>query len=394
VQQMEGHMEAHMEGHMEGQMEQKYQTLRAEYDARVQSLEEELRSVQAQADEWKQKAEASMPVDMGSFSSASPGEAALRMRLAKAEAAVEAERQAYQSLERDSRQWQHALDENESLRRCVLELREKEKSMEQYIETLQRQGAGVSQVDQASEARIRDMQIELDQSSQTITRLSGEMNELVARLKDQSRVIEEMKQKEATVFDQVAIDGDAYGGDGHRNIYADGHDLQGSFGTAMPTMPTMPTLPTMQAMPAMPDQPSKELPPPPSEEREAASLFDLIDQHQPVVQHPPPMAPPPFNPSHEIPAPSLPEPPLLPPAPHLPSIQQQQQQQQQQHEPAPQPAMPWAIPGGDAPSPRAHAPRQPPPESAPPKKSVGFWGWIAGADRVVDQHGNQAPSTL
>ena len=391
-----------------------------------------------ESSQWKNRAEnaeAAAPSHRGSMDlafnpqSSSPSESALRMRLAKAEAAVEAERQAYFSLEEKSRQWQEALDENVSLRKCVTELRESENAMQQYIESLQHGAVGSHiEASQRQEARIQEMQADLDESSQTIARLSNEVNELVARLK--AREAEERNAPATSIdvaagFDHVAIDGPAIT---HPAASMPPtwppQDPSHHQGQIPPPVPI--AAPTAPAAPAFPPPPSFP-PQDPASAEEAASLFDLIDQGACFIHggrrapHGRPSAAgasvtphgrPPWSPpwphrrqqfsmpgaqtaalsapqqSQEVQqsqqsqqAPELsPQPPLQPPLqPHLqpnpPSPSQYAQSTQQTN------SMPWSIPAeGSEPLPSPTTTHPAPPE----RKPVGFWAWIAGADRVVE----------
>ena len=411
--------------------------LRLNHGQLVGELNGQLEAARMESSQWKNRAEnaeAAAPSHRGSMDlafnpqSSSPSESALRMRLAKAEAAVEAERQAYFSLEEKSRQWQEALDENVSLRKCVTELRESENAMQQYIESLQHGAVGSHiEASQHQEARIQEMQADLDESSQTIARLSNEVNELVARLK--AREAEERNAPATSIdvaagFDHVAIDGPAIT---HPAASMPPtwppQDPSHHQGQIPPPVPI--AAPTAPAAPAFPPPPSFP-PQDPASAEEAASLFDLIDQGPassmggagppmvaplpPAPLSPPmvapmvaPMAPPPTQfsmpgaqtaalsapqQSQEVQqsqqsqqAPELsPQPPLQPPLqPHLqpnpPSPSQYAQSTQQTN------SMPWSIPAeGSEPLPSPTTTHPAPPE----RKPVGFWAWIAGADRVVE----------
>ena len=403
-----------------------------------EQLRGELNAARMETSQWKDRAEKAEAVNESNQASleismnaqASPSESALRVRLAKAEAAVEAERQAYYSLEQKSKQWQEALEENASLRQCVTELRENERSMQHYIDSMQQNGVG-SQIgtNQQQEARIQEMQAELNESSQTIMRLSGEVNDLVARL----------KAKEMQTHGPLPGNHVAHGFD-HVTIEEPANpDITGDMAPPLPpqdplgihvsnasdVQPPDPNPPFELAAP-----PAPMFPPPPSfspreptSEAEAASLFDLIDQGAQPQAHPvessnqsapvATMAPPPMT--FSVPAPQpMPTPPPapLPPqeTPTLPFDQMSVQphaRSPEQPPPAPAPAqppsqvpdqntnlMPWTIPAegpasGPASSPRPTTTQSPMPTatqspSHQEKKSVGFWGWIAGADRVVD----------
>lgn len=397
------------------------ESLRMSHGQLVGELNGQLEAAQMDVSQWKHRAEkaetaaSSRPTSIDlAFNpqSSSPGEAALRVRLAKAEAAVEAERQAYFSLEEKSRHWQEAMEENSALKQCVTELRENERALQQYIESMERREtpADIPPVDtnQQQEARIQAMQVELDESSHTITRLSGEVNELVARLKEmeaEKRSAPLASSNTAAGFDHVSIHGpvDPHAGISvpHAFSQQDSPHHQGQMAAPMP----------FAAPPAFPPPPSfPRQEPAPAED--AASLFDLIDQGPPVPvdSHlptaPPPTEPPPLpmeaplapaptafsapvphhlspmapnhahqepeHPAHSQPPvgpPQQPQPPMAPTAPTAPT-------------PQPTNLMPWSLPG-DGPGPvQSPTSAQPPP---PEKKPVGFWGWIAGADRVIEQ---------
>ncbi len=383
----------------------------------VKELNEQLEAARMDFSQWKHRAEKAELMasyhrgflDIASNpQSSSPSEAALRMRLAKAETAVEAERQAYFSLEEKSRHWQEALAENSSLKQCVTELRENEKAMRQYIESMQH-GAMGSQVDtdQQQEARIQEMQSQLDESSHTITRLSGEVNDLVSRLKDseaEKRNTPIAGSNVAAEFDHVSIHGPEFTHAGVPMAPTLPHDdpphHQGQMSPPVPF-----AAPPAPSAPAFPPPPSF-LPQEPASAEEAASLFDLIDQgphvpldaHLPTVQGPPPtgalLAPPPtaFSAPGSQTAPQAapqqtkqaPEHPLHSQPPDVPPLQPQPPPSPTQA-PAAQPTnlMPWSVPGdGPEPLPSPTNAHPPPPE----KKPVGFWGWIAGADRVVENN--------
>jgi len=345
---------------------------------RVHELEGELQMARLEVTEWRDRAEkaaadaevrgasayrASLDFSShGHANSSSPSEAALRVRLAKAEAAVETERQAYYSLEQKSSQWQAALDENASLRHRVTELLEKEREMESAIAELQRSSGSRDGV-----SRQPETQTELDASAA-----------------------------------KVAVDAYCHG-NANANANANGNSHETALFDRLDQHHQEP-------QPVPPPFPSQE----PETAEQAASLFDLIDQGSqeeldpepiataagavPVAMGPPPppMAFPDVPPMPAIPAIPAPESPM-----YLQSHPTEQPHQSpgypQQQEDEPPALMPWAIPGGDAsPSPKTATPtRTPPPEhnqhliqQPQAKKSVGFWGWIAGADRVIEGEEN------
>ena len=367
----------------DGAMQQQQQQ---QLQQRVHELEGELQMARLEVTEWRDRAEKAAAdaevrgasayrasLDFSSHANAnssSPSEAALRVRLAKAEAAVETERQAYYSLEQKSRQWQVALDENASLRHRVTELREKEREMESAIAELQRSSGsrdGVSDV-----SRQPETQAELDASAANgadDAYWHGNANANANAIAN-ANANANGNSHETALFDRL---------DQHHR----------------------------EPQPVPPPFPSQE----PETAEQAASLFDLIDQGpqeeldpEPIATAagavpvamgppPPPMAFPDVPPMPAIPAPESPAYPQSHPTeqPHQsPGYPPQQEDE-------PPALMPWAIPGGDAsPPPKTATPTRTPPshhnqhanqhliQQPQAKKSVGFWGWIAGADRVIE----------
>jgi len=182
---------------------------KAMYLSKIEALEAQLVHVQQEAQGWKERAEITMDHERNTVdinAGADSSLQAMKLRLAKAEAAVEAERQAYQVLEQKSKQWQGALEENIALRNQMMEFREREKAFEQ----MNHPGSSSFEMQQAlsraqaAEQEAHSLHVELERANNTITNLSGEVNDLITRLKEQSKVIVEMKQKEAT-FESVPI---------------------------------------------------------------------------------------------------------------------------------------------------------------------------------------------
>lgn len=244
------------------------------------------------------------------------------MRLAKAEAAVESERRAYQDLQHKIQDMENAMHENAALKTHMTELRQREEYLEQQIQSLQAQlqngpssGGGhpamVADLEQratAAENKAHSLEIDLAEATSTITRLSSEVNDLINRLKEQSSTIVELRQQ-AEVFESVPI--------------SDGQP------PAEEPHPTPPAAPFHQAPIQQFNQQREEIVPEQQQQQEQ-SLFDTFTA------------------------------PL-------------QQQQQQQHI-TPQP---WSVPGGVV---ETFPHQEAIPDAEAPKKKVGFWQWVAGAD--------------
>lgn len=309
----------------------------AMYCQKIAELEANLSRAQQEIQEWRRKAEnkSEAQLDHGAFDAAGGTDAslqALRVKLAKAEAAVEAERQAYQALDQKSKQWQDSVQENMAMRSQMIELREREKSLEQQIESLHL-GRGdmvaspnevqqAVQRAQAAERQAHELHVELEQANITITKLSGEVNDLITRLKEQSQVIVEMKEKE-TPFDSVPINDGAS--------------------------------PPRQSTTAITDMSHQSMaqPPPQSMSHNQTSLFDLYQQPPPMTQEP----------MHAV-------------------VEETFRADQQQTSPTMQP-IPWTVPGGiiePEQSPEMEQSQHPTEEEDSAPRKVGFWSWVAGAD--------------
>lgn len=248
-------------------------------------------------------------------------ENALQVRLAKAEAAVESERRAYQDLQQKTRDMENAMLENAALKAHMTELRQKEEHLEQQIQTMQAQMqdrpssgghpgmmAELEQRASTAENKAQSLEIELAEASSTITRLSGEVNDLINRLKEQSGTIVELRQK-AEVFESVPI-----------------NDAQ---------------------PPA--EQPQFTPPPPPTAFHEV-SIQKQDEEREDVVP--------------EQPQQSLFDTLAAPPQQSHPSQQ------------------PWSVPGGVV---ETFQHQETTPDAEASKKKVGFWQWVAGADLASHQ---------
>ena len=303
---------------------------KAQYLSRIQDLETQLLQAQQEARELKEKLENS--VETRAMSPViNPGAdgslETLKLRLAKAEAAVEAERQAYQALEQKSKQWQGALEENVALRNQMMELREREKTFEQHMHMDYANNVPLSnelqqavERAQAAEHEANGLYVELEKANNTITSLSGEVNDLITRLKEQSQVIVEMKQKEAT-FESVPI-----------------NEAPSSPPQAFMEQPT----PIFEAQPSIEQQGTMYQE---SYQPNETSLFDLYQQPNP--------------PSHQ---PS-----------HI-GVERSNDQE------IPQQPIPWSVPGGIIEPEPTNTSGSMETEAQPAPRKVGFWSWVAGAD--------------
>ena len=319
-------------------------------DLEIERLNQSLMGYQQELNDLKSKADDSSIDFSGDVNGGmlSPSEHALRTRLAKAEAAVEVERKTCQELEQKCRQLHETAEENMALKNQMIQLRENEHHLEQRIQALQQSGMmgqvsipqpnfnefEVHQAHQRAEAaefEVHSLRSELEQATSTITHLSGEVNDLITRLKDQSELIVQLKQK-ADPLESIPInDVDQFS-----TQPPPSSEQQVQYDARQP-------LPT-QFQPAM-------APPvfPQSENNAEQSIFDFYEQ--PAAQQP-----------QQKPAPEQKE--IFPPAPATQPMQQQ-----------------WTVPGGII----EHDPSPPmrggPDEKEPdPKRKVGFWSWVAGAD--------------
>ena len=323
-------------------------------DLEIDRLNQSLMEYQREVNDLKSKAEESSIDFSGDMNGGmlSPSEHALRTRLAKAEAAVEVERKAFQELQQKISQLHEAAEENVALKSQMIQMRENEHHLEQQIQAMQQSGMmGQSSVPQPSfnesevqqayqraetaEFEAHALRSELEQSTSTITRLSGEVNDLITRLKDQSELIVQLKQ-EAEPLESIPI-----------------HDV---------------------------DQVSAQ-PPPPSVHVEQQVQYDATQPPPPQFQ--PALAPPVFTQPENNAEQSIfdfYDHPIAQP-PQQETAPAPEQQQVFPSAPAPQPTQQWSVPGGiieqDS-SPRMQG--GPNEKETTPKRKVGFWSWVAGAD--------------
>ena len=141
----------------------------------------------------------------------------LRVRLAKAEAAVETERRTIQMLEQKLKDNQ---DQEQDISTLRTELSLSHKREEELERKLAESSSSHSSSNAAPESKnIREaekraeeaehaaklLQIQLDSSSQTIMKLSDEVNDLTTRLNEQADIIISMRQNIQPQFDTVPL---------------------------------------------------------------------------------------------------------------------------------------------------------------------------------------------
>jgi DNA repair exonuclease SbcCD ATPase subunit len=141
----------------------------------------------------------------------------LRVRLAKAEAAVETERRTIQVLEQKLKDNQEQEQDISTLRAELSLSHKREEELERRLAERNSSHAAPNTPPESKSIReaqkraeeaeqaAKLLQIQLDSSSQTIMKLSDEVNDLTTRLNEQADIIISMRQNMQPQFDTVPL---------------------------------------------------------------------------------------------------------------------------------------------------------------------------------------------
>eukprot|EP00890_Picochlorum_soloecismus_P004545 jgi/Picsp_1/5091/NSC_02454-R1_---NA--- len=187
-----------------------------ELEDKIRTLETSLESAQQEIAERKSKCEQSTEPFQPSGSPVSPSldSNSLRVRLAKAEAAVETERRTIQMLEQKLKDNQDQEQDISTLRNELSLSHKREDELERKLAESGSSSAthnapleGMREAEkraEEAEQAAKLLQIQLDSSSRTIMKLSDEVNDLTTRLNEQADIIISMKQHNQP-FDTVPL---------------------------------------------------------------------------------------------------------------------------------------------------------------------------------------------